>query len=144
MADSGDLYLVPLTGSPATLHALAVAGDVARHRKAKVLVTYVVEVSRDLPVDAEMDLESRRGELVLRKAEQIAHDGHFTLEADLLQARTAGRAIVDEARHRRASLIAIGVPAADYGSLDLGKTADYLLRNAECEVWLIREGSPKE
>jgi nucleotide-binding universal stress UspA family protein len=134
------IFLVPITASTATMHGLAVAGDAARHRKAKILVAYVIEVSREFPLDADLDMESRRGEIVLRKAEQVATEGHFTIETDLLQARSAGRAILDEALRRKVSLIAIGVPAANYGSIDLGRTAEYLLRKAPCEVWLIREG----
>jgi nucleotide-binding universal stress UspA family protein len=138
------LFLVPITSSTATLHGLAVAGEVARHRKTKVLVTYVIEVSREFELDADLDMESRRGEIVLRKAEQVAAEGHFSIETDLLQARSAVRAILDEAVHRKVSLIAIGVPAASYGSIELGRTADYLLRKAPCEVWLIREASEAE
>jgi nucleotide-binding universal stress UspA family protein len=144
MAGDERLFLVPLTSATATLHALAVAGEAARHRRARILATYVVEVGWDLPVDADLDFEARRGEIVLRKAEQVAADGHFQIEADLLQARSAGRAIVEEAIHRGVGLIAMGIPAANYGSLDLGRTADYLLRRAPCEVWLIREGNTAE
>ncbi|MCA9822104.1 MAG: universal stress protein [Dehalococcoidia bacterium] len=143
-ASSEQVFVVPLSTTPATLHALAVAGEAARHRRATILATYVVEVSREYPVDADLDMESRRGELVLRKAEQIATEGNFSIEADLLQARSAGRAILDEATRRGARVIVIGVPAADYGSLNLGRTAEYLLRKAPCEVWLIREeGAPR-
>ncbi len=140
MGNGEAVFLVPLMASSATMHALAVAGEAARHQKAKVLATYVIEVSREYPVDAELDVESRRGEMILRKAEQLAASRHFTLEAALLQARSAGHAILDEVTRQGVTLIAVGVPASSNGGVDLGKTAEYLLRKAPCEVWIIREG----
>ena len=144
MAGGEATFLVPLTASTASLHALAVAGEAARHRKAKVLATYVIEIGHEYPIDVELDVESRRGETILRKAEQLASEHHFPVESVLLQARSAGRATLDEAQHRGVSLIAIGLPAARHGAVELNRVADYLLRKAPCEVWLIREGAPAQ
>jgi nucleotide-binding universal stress UspA family protein len=144
MANGDALFLVPLTSSTAAQEALLVAGEAARARHGSVLATFVIEVGHDRPIDAELDAESRRGETVLRRAERAATEHQFKLESDLLQARSAGRAIVDEARRRNAVAIVIGVGAARHGTFDAGGTADYLLRKAPCQVWLIREGAPAE
>jgi nucleotide-binding universal stress UspA family protein len=144
MPNSEPVYVVPLSGSPATAEALLVAGEMARARHGAVLATYVIEVSYELPLDAEMDADSRRGETVLRRAEQTASERHFKLDSNLLQARSAGRAIADEARRVNAVAIVIGVGARSDGTFDAGRTADYLLRKAPCPVWMIREKVPAQ
>jgi nucleotide-binding universal stress UspA family protein len=139
MANGDALFLVPLTSSPATQEALLIAGEAAKARHGSVLATFVIEVGHDLPLDAEMDAESRRGEMALRRAEHAATEHHFKLESDLLQARSAGRAIIDEAKRRNATVIVMGVGPAKHGTFEAGRTADYLLRKAPCQVWLVRE-----
>jgi nucleotide-binding universal stress UspA family protein len=139
MTNGEALFLVPLTASPATHQALLVAGEAAKARHGSVLAAFVIEVGHDLPLDAEMDAESRRGEMALRRAEHAATEHHFKLESDLLQARSAGRAIIEEAKRRNAAAIVMGVGPARHGAFEAGGTADYLLRKAPCQVWLIRE-----
>lgn len=136
---TGELILVPMTSSAASFHALNVAGSYARQHRGKVVAAYVVEVGYEFPIHEESSTESRRGEIVLRKAEQAANEGHFPVEPTLLQARAAGRAIVDEAKRRRASVIVLGAAAGTDGAFSPNKTADYVLRKAPCEVWLIRD-----
>lgn len=144
MANDEALFIVPVNSSTAWLEAMQVAGEAARSRHGSVLAAYVIEVGRDLPLDAEMQAESRRGETALRRAEQAATEGHFKIDSDLLQARSAGRAILDEAKRRSAAAIVIGVPARSDGTFDHGKVADYLLRKAPCQVWVIRERLAQE
>jgi nucleotide-binding universal stress UspA family protein len=132
--------LVAIGESRASLEALSAAGVYASQRKMRLVAIHVIEVKRALPLDADLDAESRRGEQLLRRAEGIAHEKGFAVEGELLQARDAGQAIVEEAKTRGAELIVLG---AGYrrliGQFDLGKTADYVLRHALCQVWLVRE-----
>jgi len=132
--------LVAIGESRSSLGALGTACIYASQRKAPLLAIHVIEVQRALPLDADLDAESRRGEQLLRRAEGLAHEKGFSLEGELLQARDAGQAIVEEAKSRGAEVIVLGI---DYrrliGQFDLGRTADYVLRHAQCQVWLVRE-----
>ena len=63
----------------------------------------------------------------------------FEVEGDLLQARDAGHAIVDEAIERQADAIVLGVPfRRPFGEFEMGKVPAHVLRTAQCEVILLR------
>ncbi len=69
------------------------------------------------------------------------HVGHVYTE--LLQARSAGSAIVDEATDKGADAIILGATLRrQYGRLTIGDTVDYVLKHAPCEVILIRQALP--
>lgn len=132
--------LVPITSSPASLDAVAVACSIARQRKGRVYVVHVIEVLRSLPLNAEMEAEARRGEQLLRRAEELAESADYHITGELLQAREAGQAIVDEARARNVDAIIMGIGYKRLiGSFQVGRTADYVLKNASSQVWVVRQ-----
>jgi nucleotide-binding universal stress UspA family protein len=113
--------LVPVDGGTADEEAVGLSCRLAKKSGGKVYVTYVIQVDRTLPLDAEVKAEIERGEQVLDTAERIAEDQDYNVETDLLQAREIGPAIVDEAIER-------GV----------------VLKNAPCWVLICREPIPEE
>jgi nucleotide-binding universal stress UspA family protein len=132
--------LVPITSSQASLEAVTIACGVARPRQGRIYVVNVIEVLRSLPLNAEMDAEARRGEQLLRRAEEVAAAADYHITGELLQAREAGQAIIDEARDRRVDSIIMGIGYKRLiGSFQIGRTADYVLKNAECQVWVVRQ-----
>jgi nucleotide-binding universal stress UspA family protein len=132
--------LVPLVNSPASLEAVALACMLAKQRKARVYVVHVIEVNRSLPLNAEMDTEARRGEQLLRRAEELAAAADYHVSGELLQAREAGQAIVDDARERGVDAIIVGVGYKRLiAAFEVGRTADYILKNAPCQVWVVRQ-----
>ncbi|MCZ6545796.1 MAG: universal stress protein [Chloroflexi bacterium] len=140
----GHSLLVPYTDNPASLRGLELAFQLANGQKdARVHAVYVVEVDRRLPLDAELPEEFQRGERCLAQAEKIARDYKSKCEGDILQARDAGHAIVDEAVELGVEMIVMGVSRHSQESkvLDLGRTADYVLRHAPCEVVIVRDGA---
>ena len=65
----------------------------------------------------------------------------MTITAQLLQARDAGPAIVDEARDRNVEAIILGIGYKRLiGAFQVGRTADYILKNATSQVWVVRQG----
>ena len=96
--------LVPVDGSPASMDAVTLACSIAKKNKGKVYAVHVIEVKRSLPLDAELSEEATNGEDVLIHAERVAHEADFKIEGELLQAREAGHAIVDEALERGVDL----------------------------------------
>ena len=132
--------LVPVSGITANEEALRLACQLARQDKAKVLAAYVIEVQRNLPLDSENSDKVQQGETILEQAEKIAKTAKGSIETELLQARTAGSALVNEATERGVDLIIVGVPyRKPLGDFQLGTTTMYILKNAPCRVWLIRE-----
>jgi nucleotide-binding universal stress UspA family protein len=131
--------LVPVDGSPASMDAVALACTIARKNKGKVYAVHVIEVKRSLPLDAEMSEEASSGEDVLMRAERVAGEQDFKVEGELLQAREAGHAIVDEATERGVDLILMGAEhKAPLGEYQMGRLTQYVLRAAPCNDWLWR------
>lgn len=131
--------VVPLDGSHASMQAVALACDVARRNKGKVYTVHVIEVKRALPLDALLQPEEAAGEEILSRAEEVARKQGFEVEGEILHARDAGPAIVDDAIEHRADLIILGMGYHQpFGEYELGRVAQYVLKSAPCEVWLCR------
>ncbi len=131
--------LVPVDGSQAGMDALALACLLAKRNKGKVYAVYVIEVARTLPLDADLSPEERQGEEVLSRAEQVADSLDFEITGELLQARDAGHAIVDEAIERDVDGVLAGVEyRRPLGEYEVGETSEYILRNAPCQVVICR------
>jgi len=134
--------LVPVDGSEASMEAVALACSLGKRNKGKVYVVHVIEVKRSLPLDADLSVEAAEGEEILSRAEKVADDQDFDVQGELLQAREAGHAVVDEAAERRADVIIIGLEAErPFGGFQLGRLPQYALKNAPCHVWLWRKMS---
>lgn len=113
---------------------------IAKQRRGRVLAVHVIEVLRSLPLNAELESEARRGEQILRRAEEAASHAGMHLNAQLLQARDAGQAIVDEARDRDVDAVVLGIGYKRLiGTFQVGRTADFVLKNAHCQVWVVRQ-----
>jgi len=105
-----------------------------------------VEIDWTLPLNADVAGRSEEAQRVLDIAETTAEAARYTLETVLLQARDVGAAIVDEASEREADLIICGLPFRRRfgGDFAIGRTIPYILKNAPCAVWVIREAMPEE
>src|SRR3989304_4930567 len=97
--------LVPVTGLPLDEEAIALACQMARRDKARVLLLHIIEIQRALPLSAESAPEIEQAEELLDNCEGLAVKCGVTVETDLLQARAAGPALVDEAIARGIDLI---------------------------------------
>ena len=114
--------------------------------KAELIAIHVVEIDWTLPLDADIAGRSEEVQRVLDMAEEVAEGSKQRLEPVLLQARDVGAAIVDEATERGADLIVVGVPFRTRfgGEFAIGRTIPYVLQNAPCTVWVVREPMPEE
>ena len=131
--------MVPVDGSHASLQAVALACDIARKNKGSVSVVHVIEVKRTMPLDAELETEAAAGEEVLAQAARVAREQDFDVDSEILQAREASHAIVDEAIERGADLIILGMEYQQpFGEFQLGRVIQHVLRSAPCEVWVCR------
>ena len=132
--------LVPLNEDVVGEDALRLACILAKQGKGKVYALYVIQVKRALPLDAEIEPETEKGEKVLKAAERIGHEMDCKVETDLLQAREVGPAIVDEAAEQGIDMIVIGMSyKKHFGEFNLGTIVPYVLKNAPCRVLIWRE-----
>jgi nucleotide-binding universal stress UspA family protein len=134
----GDV-LVPVDGSAAGYNALKLACSLTRRNKGTIFAVYVIEVARNLALDAEMAPDAAEAETVLQQAEEIAGQLDARIEGEILQARDAGHAIVDEAIERQVSAIILGVSfERPLGEFEMGRTATYVMQHAPCQVIMLR------
>ena len=132
--------LVPVVGTEADEEAMKLACRLAKKDKGKVWAVSVVAVKRALPLDAEIDSEIQNAETVLDRVEGIAEEEDYEVETDVLQAREAGSAIIDEAVERGVDLILMGIQyKRRFGQFSLGNVAPYVLKNAPCPVILYQQ-----
>ncbi len=131
--------MVPVDGSHASLQAVALACDIAHKNKGRVSVVHVIEVKRTMPLDAELEPEAAAGEEVLSQAARVAREQDFDVDSEILQAREASHAIVDEAIERGVDLIILGMEYQQpFGEFQLGRVIQHVMRSAPCEVWVCR------
>ena len=117
-----------------------------RPSNVELIAVHVVEVDWTLPLDADIAGNSEEAQRVLDMAESVAEASKAKLEPVLLQARDVGAALVDEASERDADLLVVGLPYRKRfgGDFAIGRTIPYVLKNAPCAVWVVREPIPEE
>jgi nucleotide-binding universal stress UspA family protein len=120
--------------------------ETGRAMKAEVVAIHVVEIDWTLPLDANVAERSESAQRVLDTAETVAEHLHGTITPVLVQARDVGAAIVDETVERAADLLVVGLPYRKRfgGDFAIGRTVPYVLKNAPCAVWVVREPMPGE
>ena len=133
--------VVALNGGASDARIIRLIAEEARHSKAEIVAVHVVEIDWTLPLDADIAGRSEEVQGVLDIAESVAEDYKVTLEPVLLQARDVAAAIVDEAIEREADLLVVGLPYRTRfgGEFAIGRTIPYILQNAPCAVWVVRE-----
>ena len=138
--------LIALNGGPSDARIVRLVAELARPHKAETIGVHVVEIDWTLPLDVDIARSSGAAQQILDLAEGVAEESKQPLETVLLQARDVGAAIVDEAVERAADLVVVGLPYRRRfgGDFLIGRTIPYVLKNAPCAVWLVRDPMPEE
>src|SRR6266567_66527 len=136
---TGDIAVV-ICGDRLDSNLVYLGCQMAKGAKRKVHLVHVIEVPRALPLKAVLTQESERADKLLNAAMEIADKVGCEAVAEVVQARDAGPAIVDEAKDHHCALLLIGYVRPGYrASNELGKTVPYVLANAPCRVWLVQD-----
>ena len=138
--------VVALNGGSSDTRIVRLVAEQARHIKAELIAIHVVEIDWTLPLDADIAGRSEDVQRILDTAESVAEDYRIALEPVLLQARDVGAAIVDEAIERGSDLLVVGLPYRKRfgGEFAIGRTIPYILQNAPCTVWVVRDPITEE
>ena len=132
--------LVPVIGTEADEEAMRLACRLAKKDKSKILAIYSIKIKRALPLEAEIESETQKAEAVLDHMEMVAEEQDYEVDTDVLQARDAGPAIIDEVMEQGADLIIMGIKSKSrFGQFSLGHVVPYVLQNAPCPVILYQE-----
>jgi nucleotide-binding universal stress UspA family protein len=133
--------VLSLNGSPTDRHVIDFGCKLARADRSALVAVYVVEVDWRHGLDDDLQDERESASRALDLAEGMAEKEDVKLEAQLLQARDVGAALVDEAVALEADAIVMGLPYAVRfgGDFALGRTIPYVFKNAPCRVFVVRE-----
>jgi nucleotide-binding universal stress UspA family protein len=138
--------VVALNGGSTDSTIVQLVTSLAHAATAELIAVHVVEIDWTLPLDADIAGNSEDAQRVLDMAEAVAETSKSRLEPVLLQARDVGAALVDEASERGADLLVVGLPYRKRfgGDFAIGRTIPYVLKNAPCAVWVVREPISEE
>jgi len=138
--------VIALNGGSSDARIVRLVTQMAHLGRSEVVAVHVVEIDWTLPLDADIAGRSEEVQRVLDMAEEIAEESKVAIEPVLLQARDVGAAIVDEATERGADLLVVGLPYRKRfgGEFAIGRTIPYILQNAPCAVWVMRDPIAEE
>jgi nucleotide-binding universal stress UspA family protein len=132
--------LVPLAGASVDADVIRITAALAKPTRAEILAVHVIEVRWNLALDAVLEAETERGEILLENATKVAAQAGAKIETELLQAREAAAAIIDTARDREVDLILLGMPyRRRMGRVYVGKTVTEVYVGAPCAVLAYRQ-----
>ena len=125
--------VVPIAGDDDSETGVALAAELAPEAGVSITAVFVIEVAAELPLDAHMHDEEHAAREALEKAHAIAASRGVRLRERIVRARSRGEAIVAEAEAVQADLVVMRA-APKNGKRLFGRTADYVLRHADCRV----------
>ncbi len=139
---TGDIAVI-VDGKKLDNELVRLACFMARKAKRKVHIVHIIEVPRTLPLHANIRTkETEAADKLLQAAMTIAGETGCDAVAEVVEARDAGAAIVDEARDHDCALIMLGMVRDTENkkvSNDFGKTVLYVLNHAPCRVWIVQD-----
>jgi nucleotide-binding universal stress UspA family protein len=129
--------LMPYKGTESEDELLRATCRVARQFKARLLVVHVMEVPMSYALDAQRVPGHEEAEDLLDHAEEVAGEVGLHIETELVRDRSAGHAVVEQARAVGADLVIMEAASVkDPNAPAVGRTADYILKHAPCNVWI--------
>lgn len=129
--------LVPVVGTRVSDMMMVLACQLATEKRSSIDGIYVIEVPLNLPLDAKLTVERAKAERIMNAAALIASQFKVKFRPHIVPARQAGRAICDMAAELRSEVIILGtMRKRRIGDRVFGRTSDYVLDHAPCEVIL--------
>ncbi len=128
---------MPITGTRISDEMMVLACQLATERQSAIHGLYVIEVPLNLPLDASLASERTKADQALGAAALIASQFKVKFTPHVATERHAGRAIVGASARLRSEVIVLGTTRKRrIGNLTFGRTTDYVLDHAPCEVLL--------
>ena len=131
--------LVPTIGNVFAGREVELACRLGQEQKAAILLAYLLEVPRTLPLDASMPEEEAKAREALELAKTIVDLHGLSSTMETLRARVAGEKIAQVAREEDVDLIVVGMrPGMGLAYETFARTVDVLMRKAPCELLIDR------
>lgn len=127
--------LVPISRRAASERAVELACRLGAAQRAEIVLAYIIEVPFTLSLDTALPAEESRGQETLRPARFIVEQHGLPVSAKIIPHRYAWSGILRLAKEEQVDAIVMSIGAGRPGEAEgLGRTAQEVLRRAECEV----------
>jgi len=136
--------LVPTHGMPYSDRGVELACRLGAEQNAEIVLAYILEVPRTLPLGAELPREEKKAKEALARAESIVKLRGLPAVCKIERSREAAEEIIRAAKEYDVDIIVMGVrPRLNPAQMVLGRTTETLLRRAPCEVIIDRPPQEK-
>jgi nucleotide-binding universal stress UspA family protein len=133
-----DRILVPVTASIASERAIITAAMLASERSAVITLVHVIEVPRELPLDALFPEEERQGHELLRHASNILDRYSVNYKTRSMRSTTAAAAILEAAHETDAQILILGAEQRGRRNrIGFDRNVETVLKKATCRVMLV-------
>lgn len=127
--------LVPTTGLPYSDRGVELACRLGEMQKADIILTYVIEVPRTLPLNAPLPEAETKAVEALNRAVEIVKLHDLEAIPSVERAREAAEGIIRVAKDNQVDLIVLGMRTNIHPTQAFfGRTTESLIRRAPCEV----------
>ena len=129
--------MVALRDQESVESLLTLAIQLSKSMDGEIFALHVVEVPAATPLEAGEEFLDHPGKEILATAIQVAKRFSTKLSTQLVHAREAGEAIVNEAKYQGVELLIVGHRGSHASSLSallLGSTAQYVAHHSPCRV----------
>jgi len=136
----GDIAVV-LENDHLTHTLVSLAIQAAKGATRKIRLMHIIIVPHAMPLCAVLPKEREQTEKVLASALELTARHGCEATAEIVHARDAGMAIVEEAKEHDCSFLLLSLVCEHrHRSPDsLGTTVPYVLSHAHCRVWLVHD-----
>jgi len=121
--------------------AVQLAAKLAKTYNANVTALHVIEIPPSLPLDTFFPEKLAAADSVMEQAQAIGREFELPIDAQIQQSRFAGETIVEKAKEGGYDMIVLSDkprPLSNApGRGTFGTSAEYVLKNAPCRVWLL-------
>ena len=132
--------LVPTVGSSIN-ETVQFAAKLAKFHGANMSALHVIEIPPSLPLDTFFPEKLALADSIMEQAQAIGREYEIPVDAQVKQSRFAGETIVELAKEANYDLIILKdkprLLSAAPGRSTFGTTAEYVMKNAPCRVWLM-------
>ena len=132
--------LVPTVGASIN-ETVQFAAKLAKLHGAEMTALHVIEIPPSLPLDTFFPEKLALADSIMEQAQAIGREYEIPVEAQVKQSRFAGETIVELAKEDGYDLVILKdkprLLSAAPGRTTFGTTAEYVMKNAPCRVWLM-------